>query len=241
MRYTLIKIFFAPLLALLLLAAPSLGDDDKSARLLRTVSVSGHGEVLAVPDLASVSVGVTSFADTARAALSANNKTMADLRSLLKEAGIAERDTSTSNFAINPRYDYGQGGTQPPKIVGYDVTNTVTITARKIDTLGDLLDKAVSAGSNQIFGISFAISKPDDMLDEARKLAVADARRKAEIYASASAVKLGAILSIVENGGILPPVPMMAKALRAEAASDVPIAQGEQTLAVDVSIVWEIK
>jgi uncharacterized protein YggE len=103
-----------------------------------------------------------------------------------------------------------------------------------------VLDAAVSAGSNQIQGISFSVSKPDAMLDEARKKAVADARRKAEIYVAAGGFSLGQIISLTEGGGYQPPMPM-AKTMAAEAASTPPIVQGEQTLAIDVNVVWEIK
>lgn len=235
----MIKILIVLAATALLTFTPALAGE---AKVTRMISISGHGEVRTVPDLASISLGVVSSADTAQAALAANSKTMTDLVALLKQAGIEERDIATSNFSVNPRYDYGQPEKpQPPKVVGYDVTNTVTITARKIAMLGDLLDKAVSAGSNQIYGISFSVSKPDAMLDEARKLAVADARHKAEIYAAAGGFALGDIISVAEGSGFQPPIPMQAKTMRAEASADVPIAQGEQALSIDVSIVWEIE
>jgi hypothetical protein len=126
-------------------------------------------------------------------------------------------------------------------VVGYDVNNMVTVVIRKIDTLGAVLDAAVAAGSNQIHGISFMVSKPDAMLDAARKEALADARRKAEIYASAGGFALGPIISLNEGGGYQPPVPVMAKSVAMSADAAVPVAQGEQSLAVDVSVVWEIK
>lgn len=211
------------------------------AKMVRSIAITGHGEVRGVPDMATITMGVISSADTARAALDANTKTMQDLMTLLKQSGLEDRDIATSNFSVNPRYDYGKAGTEPPKVVGYDVSNTVTVAARKISMLGELLDKAVSAGSNQIHGIAFSFSKPDAMLDEARKLAVADARRRAEIYATATGIALGDIISISENAGFQPPVPMFARAEKSAAAADVPIAQGEQALSIDVSIVWAIK
>ena len=193
---------FAPLLAAIaaatLIFTPAQADE---AKLNRTLSITGTGEVRAVPDMATITMGVMSFAATAQEALAANTKSMTDVMSLLKQQGIEDRDIATSNFNVSPRYDYGQGGTQQPKVTGYDVTNTVTVTIRKIATLGDLLDKAVTAGSNQVYGIAFSVSKPDAMLDEARKNAVADARHKAEVYAAAGGFKLGDILSLSEGGG----------------------------------------
>jgi uncharacterized protein len=160
---------------------------------------------------------------------------------VLKQAGIDARDMATSNFSVGPRLDYGNNNGQPPKVVGYDVNNMVTVTVRKIEDLGGLLDVAVSTGSNTINGISFSVSKPDAMLDEARKAAVTDARHKAEIYAAAGGFKLGDIITVSEGVAYQPPMPYMAKSARAEGAADVPIAQGEQSLTVDVNITYQIK
>ena len=142
-----------------------------------------------------------------------------------------------------PRIDYNGNNAsppQPPKTLGYDVVNNVTISVRNIANLGELLDKVVSSGSNQINGIQFSVSEPDAALDKARSAAVADARRKAEIYATAAGITLGDIVSISEASVGYAPVPMRAKAMMADAAP-VPIASGEQTLGMDVSITWQIK
>ncbi len=127
---------------------------------------------------------------------------------------------------MNPRYDYGQNNAQPPKVVGYDVSNTVSLTVRKLDSLGAVLDQVVSSGSNQINGVMFQVWEPEAATDEARKLAVADALRKAQVYTAASGVTLGHIISLSEGGGYQPPQPVF-KTMRAEAASaDVPICPG---------------
>lgn len=212
----------------------------EDSKPVRSISISGHGEVRAIPDLAIVSIGVSTQAATARDALDANTKAMKALLDTLNTAEVDSRDISTSNFSVGPRYDYNNNN-QPPKVIGYDVNNMVTVMVRKIDELGELLDIAVSSGSNQINGISFNVSKPEAMLDEARKLAVADARHKAEIYAAASGFKIGSILSLNEATAMPGPVTYMAKAERAPASSPVPIAQGEQALSVDVSITYQIE
>lgn len=218
--------------------SPAFAEDAKPQR---TMALAGHGEVRAAPDMGLVMIGVLSQADTAADALKANTTAMQAVLAVLKDAGIAEKDIQTSNFTVQPRYDYNNNG-QPPRLVGYDVSNTVTVAVRKLDSLGAILDKVVSAGSNQINGILFQIAKPETAMDEARKLAVADAARKARVYAAASAVALGDIVSISESGGMQPPIPMDAKMIRAEGAvTNVPIAQGEQVISVDVNIVWEIK
>lgn len=235
----MMKSLFAALAVLFALGlSPAFADE---AKPLRSISISGHGEIRVIPDLAQISLGVASTALTAREALDANTKNMKTLMDTLAAAGIERRDMTTSNFSVGPRFDYGQGGNQPPKLVGYDVNNMLTLVVRKLDTLGTVLDQAVSSGSNQINGISFSVSKPDELLNQARKTAVADASDKAEIYAAAAGFKLGQVLSLSEGGGYQPPVPMMAKAARAESADAVPVAQGEQTLGIDVNLVWQIE
>ena len=233
------KILVVTAILITMAQAPTFAEDTKMSRI---ISLTGHGEVRAVPDLAMINMGVTSSAETARAALDANTKAMTELMASLKAANVEDKDISTSNFSVNPRLDYGQNNGQPPKVVGYDVSNNVSVIVRKIDGLGTLLDKAVSSGSNQINGISFSVSKPEVAMDEARKMAVQDAMHKAQIYTSAAAINLGNIMSISENNGMAEPQVMFsrAKAMSADAAP-VPIAQGSQIISVDVNISWEIK
>ena len=235
----MLKPLLAAALAIGLAAAqPALADEVK---MPRTLTLTGHGEVRLVPDLATVSAGVLSQAATAREALSANSTAMERVMATLKAAGIADADIQTSNFLVQPRYDYNNDG-RTPRLSGYDVSNTVTVTLRKVETLGAMLDQLVQAGANQINGVSFGIGKPEAALDEARKLAVADARHKASIYATAASFTLGKVLSIAEGGGYQPPAPMArAKMMAAEAAPPPPIASGEQTLAIDVSVTWELE
>jgi len=217
-------------------ANPVLAED---VRMPRVISLSGHGEVKSAPDMAFVTSGVSTQGKTAAEALAANTAAMTNLFAALKEAGIAEKDVQTSNFMVQPRYNYVEN--KAPELAGYEVANTVTVNVRDLAGLGGLLDKLVQAGSNQINGIGFSVSKPDAALDEARKLATEDATRKAKVYAEALGVTLGPVLSVSEGVAFQPPVPMVrAKAMMADAAP-VPVAAGEQTLAVDVNITWEIK
>ena len=237
----MIKLFFASIfLAAALAMSPVFADELKINRI---ISLTGHGEVHMVPDMATVTIGVVSSAASAGEALAANTKAMIELMSSLSAANIAEKDIATSNFSVNPRLDYGQNNGQPPKVVGYDVSNNVTVTVRKIDGLGSMLDKAVSAGSNQINGISFSIANPEAALDEARKLAVKEATRKAKLYTDVASVSLGNVVSMSEGGGAFPPPMMMqTKAMSAsDGAGPVPIAQGEQVIGADVNMSWEIK
>ena len=228
----------AGLMTVMLALPAAMADEAKPPRM---ISLTGHGEVQAVPDMAMAVIGTVSQAPTAAEALAANTAAMMAVMAMLKDAGIAEKDVQTSNFLVQPRYDYGNS-TQPPRLLGYEVSNTVTAAVRHLDRLGALLDKAVSAGSNRIDGISFRLADPGKALDEARRLAAQDATRKAHLYAAALGIGLGPVLSISETGGLPPPVPMPMKTMGAEAMSaDVPIARGEQTISVDVNIVWEIR
>lgn len=216
----------------------------------RTVTVSGVGKVSAAPDVADISVGVVTEAQTARDALSGNNQAMTALTEQLKARGLAEKDIQTDNISLNPRYSQppnqpfpGQGQPQEftPRIIGYSVTNSVRIVVRDLESLGELLDAIVTAGANQMNGISFRVSEPEVLKDEARTKAVADARRKAEQLCEALGVTLGAPVEVVEGGGgFPPPQPMMARAMMM-AEDSVPISPGEQELSVSVQVVYEIK
>jgi uncharacterized protein len=224
--------------SMLLAALPAFAEEMK---MPRTISLTGHGESRMAPDMATVSMGVMTSAATAREAVDGNNAAMRAVLDTLKEAKVEPKDIQTSNFMVNPRYDYNNQNNQPPKIIGYDASNSVAVTVRNLADIGSVLDKVVSAGSNQINGITFDVSKPDEAVDQARKLAVEDARHRADTYAAAAGVKLGRIMTISENIGYQPqPVPY-AKTMRAGADMAVPVQGGEQVISADVSIIWEIE
>ena len=219
----------------LLLAGPALAAD-----MPATISVTGEGRVEAAPDMATISLGVTTEAATAGAAMAANSDAVRAVIERLKAAGIEDRDIQTSGLSLGPRYDYGRSDGTPPTIVGYTASNMVTVRVRALDTLGSVLDGVVSDGANTLNGLSFGIAEDDEALDEARRRAVAEARRKAELYAEAAGVSLGRVLSISEPGGYAPPMPMaMAEAGFAK-GGDVPVAPGEVSLAATVTMVYEI-
>lgn len=236
----MLRQFFAatPLILAFVFAAPASAEDVK---MPRTIALSGHGEVKLAPDMAVVTAGVSTQGATAAEALTANTAAMNAVFESLKAAGIAAKDIQTSNFTVQPRYDYNDN-TQPPKLAGYDVSNSVTVNVRNIDRLGGLLDRLVQAGSNQINGVTLQVAEPEAALDEARKRATQDVARKAKLYAQAMSVELGSVLSISESTGYEPPMPLRMNKMSAEGlASAVPVASGEQTLSVDVNIMWEIR
>lgn len=229
------------LFALAFTAAPALADDAK----VPTISVDGKGEVVAAPDTAAINAGVTTEGKTAREALDANTKAMADLMATLKSAGIDAKDIQTSGFSVNPQYVYpnnSNGDATPPHISGYTVQNAVAVKIRKLDDLGTILDDVVTAGSNTINGVSFSVDDPDKLLDEARKAAFKDAKSKARIYADAAGVGLGPVQSISESAGNEGgPQPVMFKAMAAADRAPVPVAPGQLTFDVGVSVVWTIE
>ncbi len=240
----------ACLLLSLPLAAASRADDAADKPLRRTISVTGTGRVSAAPDVADINLGVVTQAATAKDALAANTEAMAAIVKLLKDRGVAAKDIQTTNINVQPQYSQP---TPPapgraaeafvPRIVAYQVTNTVQITARDLEKLGQVLDAVVTAGANQMYGINFRIDKPAQLLETARKNAMADAKRKAELLAGESGVVVGPPVSIDESGGF-PPTPrpmMMGRAMAAPMAADMPVAAGEQELMVHVSVVYELK
>ncbi|MEM8952691.1 MAG: SIMPL domain-containing protein [Verrucomicrobiota bacterium] len=230
---------FAALLCLVVPAARAI-DDDKAGT--RTISVSGEGKVTATPDMATISTGVTTNDLTAQAALAANSAAMEKLMEKLTEAGVEERDIQTSGFTVSPQYNRDRNQpNQRPKIVGYQVSNNVRVRIRDLDQLGPLLDQLVEAGSNQLGGISFSIADPDPLLDEARDQAVRNARKRADLYATAAGVTVGKVLSISETAvGFPRPQPMQQNFRVAAAAESVPVAPGEQELRTSINIVYEI-
>lgn len=215
----------------------SMAADDARQRLM---VITGTGEVSAEPDIAHITSGVVTEADTARTALSRNNAAMTAIFKEIETLGIARKDFATSGFNIGPRYRHHKDG-RPPEVTGYQVSNQIRITIRDLDRLGGILDRLVTLGSNTVGGISFGFGKPDAMLNEARRLAVNDARAKAVLYAEAAGVELGPVVAIAESGGNMPrPVPHI-RAMKMEAADAVPVARGEQSLSAEVSITWEIR
>ena len=200
------------------------------------ISVTGEATVSVPPDLAEIDGGVTSEAKTAREASEANNAAMGKVLQALKGAGIEEKDIQTSRLSLQPQSAPNRSG--PSAIAGYRASNRVTIRVRDVTKVASVIDTLVGAGANEIGGINFVVSQASKLLDEARERAVADARRKAEIYARAAGVTLGAPLSISEQGNSAP-VPY--RRMAAGMAASAPVAQGEEALAVTVSVSWAIK
>ena len=214
------------------LSAPALAQMPPPA-----ISVSGEATVSVAPDQAQIDAGVTSEAKTAREASEANNAAMGKVLLALKGAGIEEKDYQTSRLSLQPQYAPNRTG--PSAISGYRAGNRVSIKLHDVTKVANVIDTLVGAGANEIGGIHFVVSQASKLLDEAREKAVADARRKAEIYAKAAGVALGEPLNISEEGSA--PGPIFRSKTVGGMATNAPVAQGEETLSVTVSVSWAIK
>ena len=179
-----------------LLIAPALAQSETPA-----ISVTGEATISVPPDQAQVEAGVTSNGKTAREASEANNVTMGKVLLALKAAGIDGKDIQTSRLSLQPQ---SAPNHSTNAIVGYRASNQVTVRLRDVTKVASTIDLLVGAGANEIGGINFMVSQASKLLDDAREQAVADARRKAEIYAKAAGVTLGAPLSIAEEGAPAP-------------------------------------
>ncbi len=182
------------LIAVLMLNIAAAAHADTEEPFPRIV-VTGQGSVDIAPDMAVITLTVVREAATARAALDANSKAMADVLGAMEEQGIAQRDLQTSNFSIRPKYTYPprnpSGPTEAPRIVGHTVSNSLTVRVRDISKVGEVLDKSVTLGVNQGGNILFTNDDPAAALDRARTAAVHEALAKATTLAQAAGVKRG--------------------------------------------------
>ena len=204
----------------------------------RGVVVIGEGSVSVPPDYARVWGGVTTRAKTAKEATEANTKAMGAITAMLANAGIAPKDIQTARFSVQPIYELHQSNSEQ-KLSGFSVSNQINVTIRQIDKVGEILDRLVTTGATDVGNVEFLHSEPSKALDQAREAAVADARRKAELYARASGLVLGGVNWITEDSRFGAPMPMTA--LRAAAAmAPVPIAAGEDTLHVRITVGFDM-
>jgi uncharacterized protein YggE len=227
-----VRAVFAVAFASGLFAAPALAQ----VAPIATISVTGEAQLSVPPDLAQIDGGVITEAKTAREASETNNAAMGKVLLALKGAGIDEKDFQTSRLSLQPQYAPNRSG--PNAVVGYQASNRVTVKLRDVTKVASVIDTLVAAGANNIGGINFMVSAASKLLDDAREQAIGDARRKAEIYAKAAGVALGSPVSISEEGS---PGPMPFRKMAAGMAASAPVAQGEETLQVTVSVSWAIK
>ena len=209
----------------------------------RWVEVGGEASVDVPPDFARVTLGVTTTGKDAREAVAANAKAVNSLISLIKDEGVAAADIQTSSLSITPQFSNPRSTPAPEQsIVGYAVNDMVTVTERDISRLGALIDKAVGAGANAVYGVSYGENDPSKLLDKARPIAVADARRKAEIYAAAGGARVGRLMELSEQTGAQPlQFARRAATALSAAAPTTPMEAGADRLTVSVTARFELR
>jgi uncharacterized protein YggE len=204
------------------------------------LTVAGVGEAAKTPDLAEIEAGVTTQAATAAEALTTNNATMQALLSHLETLQLDKKDIQTTAFNLFPAYASTQNNNSSPTITGYNIENRVHIKIRDLTRLGEILDSLVGKGANVVHSIQFGFADPQALQDQARTAAIADAKRKATLYAEAAGVGLGKVIAIQEESSGMPSPRMpMAKMMAAESA--VPIAAGESALSVRVTVSFALE
>ena len=230
--------------ALLVLAAAALAGigrpeavrsaDADPADPLRSITVNGSGSVTAIPDRATFSFGVDARGETASAALSAASVAVRRVTDAVKDAGVDGKDVQTQNISLSTLTS-----SDGRHIEGYAANASITVRARDLDSAGRLVDAAVAAGANGVYGPSLDRSDADELAGEALTDAVADARKKAEALAEAAGGSLGSVISVTESGASMPPMPYAAR--ESALAADVPIEPGTQEIQASVTVMFELR
>ncbi|HEY5488497.1 MAG TPA: SIMPL domain-containing protein [Candidatus Limnocylindrales bacterium] len=206
----------------------------------RRITVPGQGSVVVEPDVASIRLGVNIVARTAGAARESAAATMTKVLVALDKTGVARRDVRTSLVSLSPTLDYSDGNA--PRVTGYQLQNSVSVTLRDLAKAGELIDAALGAGASTLDSLDFRVDDPRAALATARVAAMDDARARATTIARAAGAKLGDVLAVSEGEPYTPPIPFPAArmALKAQDAS-TPVEAGTQELSVAVTVTFAIK
>jgi uncharacterized protein YggE len=224
------------------LAAQPATQPPRESGMPETVSVTGNSRVQLTPDRFSFNVGVQTMAPTVDDAVNQNNARVASVIAALKKAGATDAEVRTSGFSVSPQQTYEPG--QPPRLVGYQVSNSVTVTKKEVAQAGRLLQVAISAGVNEASGLMFDVADQTRGRDQGLRAAFDDARAKAGLLAQAAGRTLGRAIMITEGAEPMAPRPMMmgrAMAAKAEVVSQVPVESGSSELTYTVSVVFEMR
>ncbi|MFO1165243.1 MAG: SIMPL domain-containing protein [Paracoccus sp. (in: a-proteobacteria)] len=221
-------------------AHPAMMMHGKHHGAMARLTVGGQGLSSAQPDLATISLGVSSRAATAAEAMTQNAEAQNKVIEALKAEGIEARDIQTSGLNLSPMLDYSKDG-EAPRVTGYAAQNNVTVRVRDIAGLGAVLDKLVASGANEIGGINFTREDMTEAEDAARSAAVQDARRRAEIMAEAAGMRLGPLLRLSDTPVESQPVPMMRMmAAEAKGSAPTPVEAGELTVSANVTAIFAL-
>lgn len=202
-----------------------------------TISFAGEGEVIGIPDIASITFSVITERMTAKEAMTENAEKMNKVISFIKESGVDEKDVKTQTFVLRPRYDWKRG----TRIFrGYELTSTLAVKVRDLEKISDIIDGAVSKGANQVGDIQFVIDDPEKLKEEARLKAIKNARERAESVAKATRLKLGKIVSFSETSAPQPIPRVFYEAAGGEGEAPE-IERGSLEIKVNVSLTFELK
>ena len=214
---------------------------DAGAAIFRatTLDISAEGEVKAVPDQATISLGVRTSSRTAAAAMRANRELMNTTLAALAAQGVQKRDIQTSNLNLNAQYTYEPN--QSPRLTGYQADNEVTIVVRDLARLGQTVDAVTTGGANQINGVSFGLSDPAPVQDEARRAAVKALRARADLYAQAEGLRVVRLVNLAEGDAPRAVQPrMVSMRAMASPAAPTPMEPGELNVVIRVSATYEL-
>lgn len=229
--------------ALLLSAcgAPAASQASTQQQPVRTITVVGQGKAGGTPTVAHINVGVETSGASAQEAMDANRAKMSVLLEKIKALGIAEKDIQTSNFSIyTEQRPVSMVSGKEEYTVLYRVSNQVNLTIRDIAKLGDILDQAVAAGANNVYGVYFSMEDTSDLEAQAREKAIADAKARAEALASLSGVSVGEVITISEVIGT--PGPVYYSIAKAEGlGAATPIQPGEYEITMSVQVTYAIR
>lgn len=206
------------------------------------VAVTGTSRTDVEPDRVSFTVGVETRAATVEAAVAENNKRTAAVIAAIRAAGAQQSEIRTSTFTIYPQQEYVEN--RAPRVVGYNVSNNITVTRSKIDDAGRLLQAAINAGVNQASGLNFFVSDPARGREQGLRQAFEDAKAKATVLAAASGRTVGRAITISEGAASMPtPPPMYGRtmAMEAKVAQDVPVESGMQERVFSVQVTFELR
>jgi uncharacterized protein YggE len=217
---------------------------ETASTLPRTITVVGEGTVKIKPDIAQANIGVEVIRPTVKAASSGAKESMDAVLKALKEQGVGEKDIQTSGFSVWTERPYGPEG--PSDEVLYHVSNQVAVTIRDLDTVGTVLDAAIEAGANNIYGVTFSLDDPSQVESRAREKAVANAQAKAQELATLNDVEVGDVVSVSEviggrGGYYAGGVREAAVAAGLGGGGGGPIAPGELELTLQLEIVYTVQ
>jgi Uncharacterized conserved protein len=185
------------LAALLLIPAGTVQAERGNESAVHTVSVQGSGSYSTAPDRASISIGVTSYADTAAEAQQQNAAIATAIRTKLESLGIDSNNIQTKDYSFYPVYSNDINHAN--EIKGYNADNTVYVTVDDVKILGEIIDGSIACGANKINAIDFTVKSPQKIQQKALQAAVRDAREKADILANAAGKRIKDVLSINES------------------------------------------